>query len=123
MQKKFNLNGYIFGALRRIWRWFPERKEALKRAAGTGKDWYRCADCGNFAYIKDVQIDHKDPVMPVKGFDSWDKYIGRLFCSAGSLQVLCKPCHKQKSTTENTERRKYKGTKNGSKSNRTGKKV
>jgi 5-methylcytosine-specific restriction endonuclease McrA len=36
----------------------------------------------------------------------WNTYIVRLFVTKDQLQVLCKPCHKEKTNLENTARRK-----------------
>jgi hypothetical protein len=108
-KKPYNLSGFIFGALRRVYRFYPAKKEALKRAAGTGKDYYRCLYCGNYEHIKNIQIDHRDPVIdPKVGFTTWDNYIARLFCSVENLDVLCKPCHYIKTKEENRVRRVVK---------------
>jgi 5-methylcytosine-specific restriction endonuclease McrA len=66
---------------------------------------YKCAKCKNVFDKQTIQVDHIHPVVPVTGFDNWDGYISRLFCDAEGLQILCKPCHKQKSVAENKERR------------------
>jgi 5-methylcytosine-specific restriction endonuclease McrA len=95
-------NGYIFGALRRIWRWSPERKAVIDNAKA-------CAICGSgFASKKDLVVDHIEPVVPVSGFTTWDTYIHRLFCNRSNLQSLHKACHSAKSKAENAERRKIK---------------
>jgi len=106
-KKEFNLKGYIFGSLRKIWRWYPERRLALKLAEvmGTTKDSYNCRECDNVFPRKLVHVDHVDPVIePGKGFISWDVYIERLFVKADRLQILCKGCHKGKTQIENKRR-------------------
>ena len=108
-KKEFRLEGYIFGALRKIWRWHPERKRALEIAKvhGSMKDHYGCAKCDEIFPRKNVHVDHICPVVdPKTGFDSWDSYITRLFIGAEGLQILCKECHQQKSNKENKKRRK-----------------
>ena len=106
--REFNLKGYIFGSLRKIWRWYPERRLALQLAAVLGtvaKDSYSCAKCDNIFNKKLIQVDHIDPVInPATGFTTWDNYIERLFVKAEKLQVLCKECHKNKSVEENSRR-------------------
>lgn len=55
-----------------------------------------------------MQVDHKDPIVPTDTLSkdmSWDVIIGRVFCSADNLQVLCSTCHKIKSKDENMERK------------------
>lgn len=95
-------------------RW-PQKYEALKKA-GVGKktnkrtgrqaEHFKCAECKEFFIARDVQIDHKDPVVDVyAGFIDWDTYIDRLYCEANNLQVLCKPCHKAKTAQERKERK------------------
>lgn len=106
--KKFPLNAYIFGALRKIYRWHPERKKALEqRKLFNGN--YNCDECGGRFVRKGVHVDHIDPVVdPKTGFVSWDEYIKRLFVTADKLQILCKKCHKKKTQKENKQRRKKK---------------
>jgi hypothetical protein len=46
-------------------------------------------------------VDHKDPVIdPVVGFTDWNEYIRRMFCGPENLQVLCDPCHAEKTRAE-----------------------
>lgn len=107
-RKQFNLNGYIFGALRKIWRWHPERKLALTiaKVAGGTKELYTCAQCDQMYPRKQVHIDHKVPVIsPIDGFQGWDLYVEKLFVQFDDLQVLCKDCHQQKTQKENKVRR------------------
>ena len=106
--KSWSPNGYIKSALRRIWRWSPERREALSKSR-ISKGQYACASCLKSYDKKDVAIDHVDPVVdPRKGFEGWDVYICRLYCPARNLQALCRACHSIKSKEENALRRKCK---------------
>ena len=61
--------------------------------------------CKNEFTNKDVQVNHKTPVVPLTGFDSWDALIERLFCEEDGLEVLCIPCHKGVTKLENQERK------------------
>ncbi len=117
-KKEWSPNGYIFGSLRKIWRWSKARKEALENAKEPvtyhGKEVYSCVHCKGRFQREEVAIDHKEPVIdPKQGFTSWDTYIARLFCPSNGLQVLCKVCHKVKTQTENKIRRKSKKDSNG----------
>ena len=56
--------------------------------------------------MKEVQVDHIIPVVDFDGFKDWDTYIKSLFCSIKNLQVLCRECHKEKTTRENIKRKK-----------------
>jgi 5-methylcytosine-specific restriction endonuclease McrA len=109
------LRTFIFSALRNGMRRYPPKYEALKKACvGRCKNektgrlamHYQCKKCEEFFVKKDVQVDHKKPVVdPRKGFVDWNEYIPRLFCRAGNLQVLCKPCHKKKTLKERKKRK------------------
>lgn len=62
---------------------------------------YKCNCCGGEFSNSNVEVDHIKPVVdPAKGFKDWNTFIKRLYCEQDNLQVLCKPCHKQKSKEE-----------------------
>ncbi len=104
------LKAYIFGALRKIWRWSKERREVLNASKVTGKiDKYRCAECDKIGQRKTVHVDHVFPVVdPLKGFEGFDTYISRLYCDKEGLQILCASCHSAKTKAENKVRRETK---------------
>ncbi len=95
---------YIKRALRQIWGWDPERRKAKLRAQikprQAGFELYRCEQCELAPLARqDVEIDHKVPVGTFDG--DWTGFIGRLFCPADGLQVLCKTvCHRGKTDSE-----------------------
>lgn len=105
---------FITSAIRGAFGRFPNKFEALKKAAvgkrinkKTGREamHYCCASCKESFPAKDVAVDHKKPVVdPKKGFVDWDLYIERMFCKTSNLQVLCKPCHAIKTKQERKER-------------------
>lgn len=48
-----------------------------------------------------VFVDHIDPAVdPHKGWQGYDVFIERLFVEKQDLQLLCKPCHDEKSMAE-----------------------
>ena len=105
-------NAFITSSLRAAARRWPPKYKVLGYAlqgryvnAKTGKmaNHYLCAHCTEIFPLKEVQVDHKDPVVAVSGFISWDVYIDRLFCETKNLQVLCTQCHKEKTAKERTE--------------------
>lgn len=109
---------FIISAARSAMRRYPPKWQALKDA-GVGKkvnkhsgrmaEHYICSGCGNFFIARDVQVDHVDPVVdPSTGFVSWETYFDRLYCEVENLQILCKPCHKEKTNRERKERTKKK---------------
>jgi hypothetical protein len=65
---------------------------------------YKCNACLYDFVGKDVQVNHKIPVIPLSGFDSWDGVVQRMFCEKQHLEVLCIPCHKSLTQQENQER-------------------
>ena len=68
---------------------------------------FLCAMCQGEFPSKQVVIDHILPVIdPQVGFISWDVFIERLYCGKENMQVLCVPCHKEKSAIENKERKR-----------------
>ena len=107
---------FIISALRAYMKRFPPKWKALKAASlgrlinkrsGRLAEHYRCAECLEPFVARDVQVDHINPVVdPAKGFEDWPTYMERLYCEADNLQVLCKPCHKDKTNEERKERKK-----------------
>lgn len=112
-------NAFVTSALRAAARRWPPKYKVLGYAlqgryvnAKTGKqaNHYLCACCTEIYPLKEVQVDHKDPVIGKEGFVSWDVYIDRLFCEEKNLQVLCKSCHLEKSNLERKARADRKTT-------------
>jgi 5-methylcytosine-specific restriction endonuclease McrA len=107
---------FIISALRAYMKRYPPKWKALKAAAfgrltnkrsGRLAEHYKCASCEDFFVARDVQVDHIEPVVnPATGFEDWWTYMNRLYCEAENLQVLCKPCHKDKTNAERKERKK-----------------
>jgi len=114
-------NSFVKSVLRSGTRSWPPKWDVLNEAK-TGKkvnqktgriaEHYRCAACNNEFPAKEVQVDHKDPIVPVSGFTNWDVVILNLFCEKEHLQVLCKTCHKLKSKEEAAQRKLHKNNNN-----------
>lgn len=108
--------GFITSVIRAGFRKFPAKYGALaaaksgrkvNEATGRLAEHYKCASCKKHFVVKDVQVDHVDPVVsPIHGFIDWNTFIDRLYCSITNLQVLCTPCHKKKTKLEREERKK-----------------
>lgn len=107
-------NSFVKGALRAAsQRWppkysvlakaFTKRKE--NKATGRLAKHFRCNKCKEEFPQKEVEVNHIVPVVPLSGFDSWDRVIERLFCEEDGLEVVCKPCHKSISKDENIIRK------------------
>lgn len=101
------LKYFIIHALRRCsYRWRP-RGEA-KAAARISRGIYVCNICKEQFRDKEVQVDHIIPVVSTEGFTTFDEYIERMFPQIDGFQVVCKPCHKEKTSNENLERKMHK---------------
>jgi 5-methylcytosine-specific restriction endonuclease McrA len=89
---------------------YAEIKESAyskEKGVRGGKRW-DCAHCGKSA--AKVEVDHVDPVVPL-GVNSYELSIQEYYnkvhcCPRSNLQVLCVPCHNEKSKLENIERKK-----------------
>lgn len=93
--------------LRRLSYQWPPRTHA-KNLAKIDRGKYRCACCKNIFGLKDISLDHIDPVIGPEGFINIQTYIERLFCPANGFQVLCSGCHDQKTLEEKKIRLEYK---------------
>ena len=105
----------IKNALRQVARYMPAKAIALELARNwldhgvRGGAKYRCAECAKSFGSKEVQVDHIQPVVPLdREIKDWNEYMSRLFCSSDNLQVLCKPCHKDKCNEETKIRTQFK---------------
>lgn len=114
-------HSYIKSVLRKAsMRWKPVNQ--VKQEARTERGFYKCAECGEVVTatvvatlkngktkrIKNVAVDHINPVVPTSGFDNWDNVIKRLFCDKEGLQLLCKECHDKKCQEEVSERKRVR---------------
>jgi len=70
---------------------------------------YTCEKCKNVFKLRDVAVDHTDPVVdPAVGWQGVTVFAARLFCYPENLKVLCKDvCHQNKSNKENVKRRSH----------------
>jgi 5-methylcytosine-specific restriction endonuclease McrA len=104
---------FVRSALRAAFRKWPPKFDVLNAAkterrinpiSGKLAMHYLCAQCKKDFPAKLVQVDHIKPVVP-KNFTTWDDFVERLYCEAKHLQVLCKPCHSIKTTSERKKRK------------------
>lgn len=75
------------------------------------KTWCECAICKKPEAKSNMEIDHKDPVVPFHlTFDdlSWYDFIDRLWCDSSNLQAVCESCHDIKTSSERKIRNQYK---------------
>ena len=106
---------FIISALRKA-RW-PVKYQVLKDAyvkdginpkTGRKCKLHRCEECNDCFAKGDMHADHISPVIPLTGFDSWDKTIARMFCEEDGFRILCHSCHKICTKEENRIRRENK---------------
>ena len=109
----------IKGALRRLMARSPAVKRVLQKAVHPTKKGPRggkqfiCAKCKETYGQKDINVDHKRPVIPVsKTLEDMDynEIVQRIFCKESNLQVLCRDCHKEKTKDERNRRKRKKDT-------------
>jgi hypothetical protein len=121
------LKSRIIGCLRKLTYSFKPRQEALNRQKVYAAT-FQCQCCNGVVYtgskkvldedltklyphvtIGKVSVDHIEPVVdPTSGFQGWDIYITRMFPEASGWQVLCDPCHDNKTKTESEIRKQRK---------------
>ncbi len=116
-EAKFNsfVKNQLRGATRK---WAPINDCMTK--ARTRRGFYLCAICGeevpttkivNRKRVKNIAVDHIEPIVPVTGWTSWDDCINRMFCEEGNLQLACKDCHDIKSKEEAAQRKLHRSEK------------
>jgi ribosomal protein L44E len=107
-------NSFVKGALRAASQRWPPKYSVLTKAFTSRKEnkatgrlakHFECNKCKQEFPQKEVEVNHISPIVPVTGFDSWDKVIERLFCEEEGLEVVCKPCHKSITKEENIIRK------------------
>lgn len=80
------------------------------KAAWIRRGVYRCNGCKKNVpvtvinpkgkRVRNISVDHIKPVVPAKGFTTWDSVVSRMFCELSNLQILCKDCHNNKTKNE-----------------------
>jgi len=103
-------NSFVKSALRKASIKWPPKYQVLKESqvgkkinkrSGRLAMHHECASCKNHFPSSVCSVDHIVPIIdPELGFISWDDTITRMFCEASGLQVLCKPCHDEKTNIE-----------------------
>lgn len=111
--------GLLKGAIRRVFSRSDLRKEAIEAARADYSDptrprvkkWSVCSVCLQFTPTYLMQVDHKNPIIPVNSSLEemlWDDVVNRTWCDPKDLTPMCKPCHTVKTKEENATRRKNK---------------
>lgn len=104
------LKYYVISVLRRAsYRWAP--RSAAKKNARLSRGIYKCNICKKETVAKEIKMDHIHPIVPVTGWDNWEGYFERLFCSEEGFQAICSGCHNDKTKGEQTLRKQSKHVK------------
>lgn len=95
----------VISILRRASYRLKPRSDALKEGR-VGRNQYICTECGptKIHPRKDINLDHRIPVVGPEGFTSFDDFISRLYCEKEGYQILCIHHHDIKTKRENDER-------------------
>lgn len=111
--------GLLKGAIRRVFSRSDLRRKVVESARiehidtsrPRVKKWGQCSDCKQPTALYQMQIDHRDPIVPVDTTleaMSWDTVVNRVWCEENGLAAVCKSCHTIKTKQENATRRKNK---------------
>lgn len=88
---------------------WPPRAAALRKASRISQladkrtKWERqCNHCKGWFKTSQIQLDH---VVPKGKYEpkTFRKWLDRLLCPETGFQVLCIPCHKKKTATEQSD--------------------
>lgn len=84
------------------------KKDSVEFLCNVCKNWVKASVGGK----SNVAVDHIIPVISVENTNGkvqdWNAFKKALFCSASNLQIICKPCHTQKSNDERSQRNALK---------------
>lgn len=98
---------FVISTLRRGSLKWEARNIALAEAR-VERGQYKCASCNDLFGRTEINLDHKNPIVSLKGFTNWDDYINGLLCSPDGFQILCVACHNAKTSMEDAMRTHYK---------------
>jgi len=93
---------FIRSALRKAsmyWKPLQQCKIDSRRAfkGGGRQKWeYKCNSCKKWFKDKEIEVDHIIDAGSLRNADDLKGFIERCFVEAGGYQVLCKPCHREK---------------------------
>ncbi len=112
--------GFIVSTLRGASRYWKPKQECIKKAR-VGYNQYKCAICWTVWPSKlpplpwkkrkrhNITADHIEEVVdPEKGWESYDRFIERLFVEEDGFQALCYECNHKKTQGNQTIRRETK---------------
>lgn len=111
-----HVDSWVKAKLRRASIFWPGKSQALQRVK-VDRGQYRCEMCEGIFKAKELEADHKFPVIPLDGKIMRDEdrkrlnfniYIDRLFIGPEGYNIYCKACHFSKTSAEQQMREFYK---------------
>ena len=92
--KKFNSHALITSAIRKIWLYSPQRRDAVKacKVRVGRRVFIECEACHQLFEAKQIQVHHVEPVGSIFSI-TLQEVIDKMFTD--NLKVLCKGCHKE----------------------------
>lgn len=101
----------IRSSLRQKSRWWKPISDAKLKARRNNKSAnkrlkyeYQCAICKGWHPDKNIEVDHIIPAGSLRSGDDLKQFVERLFVEKEGLQVLCRECHKIKTSEQNAEK-------------------
>lgn len=97
-KKTYNVFNKIRAALRDIWRYSPQHREAIKKISFDDPElgkFFNCPLCHTDWPLRMAQVDHDPPLGTLYGFygtEGLGDWTDRLF--NGPVRVICALCHK-----------------------------
>lgn len=67
------------------------------------KNEYQCAICQQWFKMKEIEVDHIVETGSLKSAADLPRFVETLFCEADNLRVLCKNCHLNRESYENSQ--------------------
>jgi hypothetical protein len=107
---------FIRSGLRQKSRWWKPLQQAKLLARRPSKSktnarlkWeFKCTKCKKWFPDKETVVDHIIECGELNNFDDLPGFAERLFCEVDGFQVMCKPCHQDKTNKEREKRKQLK---------------
>jgi hypothetical protein len=100
-KKEYNVFNKIRAALRDIWRYSPQHREAIKLATAVdvgGGKYFCCPICTTNWPIELATVDHQPPLGALTHWGGDNDFSLGMWAHSlfyGPVRVICKPCHKK----------------------------
>lgn len=95
MKKQYNLWAKLRSAVRAVWMYSPQHREALAKARQKDPEqgfFFECVLCKRQWPMFAASIDHQPPCGSFDNWGDFTQFCVQLF--EGPVRVICKLCHK-----------------------------